>query len=579
MHWSTLLHQAADSSDGGPRSFPLAHEADIVKRYGYAPPNEEYEKLFEKLFFCRTTIPRSQRDEDAPRNSAGWVVPDRDRNDSCSLCKPVFIANSFTAALAVMRKMLPEGTLSDDGWSRLVHGAQVVAVEGVVLEPPSAQRSTVSSLSERRKRPTPSLPTDSSKRARTEAAETPAASPLPSAVGGTSEEQPAEQVITITNRNRCADRERSKKFELSRSKKRLDLGLVEPGDKAPAQERAAYASITQKDEPTVAWIIKQPVSDSSDADFYHAARTPYYTACTLLERARALGNQSSRYHAAQFLQSWRQRDSAFRGQGTSYQSQSSLDGERDANAKCMQLLAVLGKRHAADAAFRFAWDMCNRSEGEMAAVHIEYRWAAALLGQAYVHKVAQIKRDDLASSNDRTRNRYGKGPVRKEALVALLRLVSPDPSERDRLVFRKRLAKAMRWYSVTQLLGWGSLTLMPHDQIPNSWIESTLRNGELEVWAQLVKKENPDVHNASRALDAWLGPDGIAGGSIRNKETLSIETDTAATMYEIEEIQDSEADDIEEDLEPSQLQRVLTPDPLPARSLRQLTLLELFCPA
>ncbi|KAF1343750.1 hypothetical protein EJ07DRAFT_147965 [Lizonia empirigonia] len=116
----------------------------------------------------------------------------------------------------------------------------------------------------------------------------------------------------------------------------------------------------------------------------------------------------------------------------------------------------------------------------------------------------------------------------------------------------------MRWYTVTQLLGWGSLTLMPHDHIPNSWIESTLRNGELDVWAQLVKKENPDVYTASRALEAWLGPEGIAGGSISKKQTLSIEAEAPATIYEVDEIQDSEGDEMEEDLEPSQSQTAPT---------------------
>jgi hypothetical protein len=55
---------------------------------------------------------------------------------------------------------------------------------------------------------------------------------------------------------------------------------------------------------------------------------------------------------------------------------------------------------------------------------------------------------------------------------------------------------------------------MPHDDIPSLWVELTLRNGELEVWAQLVKKENPDVFTASKALETWLGPHGVNGGSI-----------------------------------------------------------------
>ena len=563
MHWSTLLYQAADSSDGGPRSFPLASEASIARKYGYAPPNKEYERLF----FRKATILHSQRDESAPRSSAGWLIPDPD-DDSCSLCKPIFIANSLMSAIWLLRETLPDSTLSSDGWDSLVSGAQSVADNGVEAEPPSAQKPSASPLQERRKRQTPSAQASPAKRARTEAAETPPASPPlseRSEPGG----QLEKQTTSITNHNRRAERERSRKLEISRVKKRLDLGLVEPDEKASLQERAAYASITQVDEPTIAWIIKQPVSSDSDVDFYSAARTPYRTACTLLERARALGNQSSQYYAAQFLQAWRERGSPFRGHGLA-KCQSREDPSNT-------LIKGLLRPSRADWDFCFAWHMYNRSEGELAAVHIEYRWAAALLGQAYIKRVAQIRQEDSASSNDRTRNRYGKGPVRKEALVALLELVSPNPTNKDRLVFRKRMAKAMRWYKVSQLLGWGILALMPHDDIPSSWVESTLRNGELEVWAQLVKKENPDVFTASKALETWLGPHGINGGSINQKQTLSIEAETPATIYEVEEILDSEDDQVTEGIEPSQLQ---TPQQtsVPSRPLRQLTLLELFLP-
>ena len=48
---------------------------------------------------------------------------------------------------------------------------------------------------------------------------------------------------------------------------------------------------------------------------------------------------------------------------------------------------------------------------------------------------------------------------------------------------------------------------------------------------------------------------------------LSIKNKAAATIYEIEESEDSKGDDIREDLEPSKVQRVLA-TPLPARSLR-----------
>ncbi|KAF1933793.1 uncharacterized protein M421DRAFT_52337, partial [Didymella exigua CBS 183.55] len=139
----------------------------------------------------------------------------------------------------------------------------------------------------------------------------------------------------------------------------------------------------------------QPVSN--DTDFYSSTQTPYLTACTLLEKARVLGNQSSRYHAAQFLHAWRERGSPFRGGGELASSQSRTGAE----AKRLQLLSV---RNDADRDFCFAWNMCTRYKAELAAVHIESQWASALLGQAYSNKIAQIRHDDFVSTNNRTRN-------------------------------------------------------------------------------------------------------------------------------------------------------------------------------
>ncbi|EFQ90454.1 hypothetical protein PTT_12942, partial [Pyrenophora teres f. teres 0-1] len=96
----------------------------------------------------------------------------------------------------------------------------------------------------------------------------------------------------------------------------------------------------------------------------------------------------------------------------------------------------------------------------------------------------------------------------------------------------------MRWYSISQELGWGILTLIPHDEIPNRWIERTLRVGQLDVWMKLLNKERQDICVASKALESWLGPEGIAGGPISEKKTLSIEAEAPATIYEVEEIQD-----------------------------------------
>ena len=586
MDWKASIDQAALRFDGGPRSFPPASDATFAFNWPYEPPNDDYEKLF----FRKAVAPLSPRHEDAYRPfSCGWLIP-----DETSLCKPVFVAHSLTSAIWLVRASLPDKQiLSDDAWARLVSAALALSQQGLDDPPPPAQRprpswggnlhdailransSGHSNSPSGSKRLALSAPSLTLKRPRvlepqSQAAQdpSPVSSPEASDCSEVEEGRLQEPVVvtTVTNNNRRAERDRSKKLQASLLKKRLELGLVAPSAKASRQELAAYASISHHDEPVVAWIIKQPVSD--DFDFYSAARTPYFTACTLLARARALGNPYSRHHAAQFLQAWRERGSLFR-------LSSGLAGSQGKNALLLQLPR---RRDAAEESFRFAWDMCNRSEGELAAVHIEYRWAAALLGQAYAKKTAQIRHNDLISSNDRTRNRYGKGPVRTEAYEALLQLVFPKPTDTDRLVFKKRLAKSARWNTVIEALGWGSLTLMPHDEIPNSWIESTLRVGELNVWLDLVKKENPDVYAASKALDSWLGPDGISGGSIHLKKPLTIETEAPATIHAIDEIGDSDDEEDDRSVIVSQPQLTAKGPASARKKMRQTSLLDLFHP-
>jgi hypothetical protein len=571
---------AATQFDGGRRSFPPASDAHFSSNWPYEPPNGDYEKLF----LCQAIAPLSSRPQDDDRpHSAGWLVP-----DETSVCKPVFVAHSLLAAIWLLRKSLPEKALSQYGWECLASAAQDLSIS----PPSSAQTPRQSKMVNFRtavlrhaasqataKRPTPLATSPPSKRTQASKCQSLAAQELSShaatpEVSDCSElDEPPQQepvVTTVTNNNRRAELARSKRRDALLVKERLGLGLIAPNDKASVQERAAYESIPRQDEPTIAWIIKQPFRHN-ETDFYSAALTPYFTACTLLERARALGNQPSQCHAAQFLQAWRARGSPFRSRGVDASSQ------RGEISQFEQYPSTWTQLHdSADKAFCFAWDMYDRTEGELATMHIEYRWAAALMSQAYNTKIAQIKHNDSITSNDRTRNRYGKGPVKKEALEALMKLVRLNPLDKDmQNKFRNRLARAKRWYTITQALGWGSLTLMPHDVIASSWVESTLRIGELDVWVELVKRENPDVYAASKALDGWLGPEGIAGGPIGEKETLSIESEAQATIYEI---QDSEDDEDDECFDMSQSQAATPKTPAHARQLRQMTLPELFHP-
>ncbi|KAF2822733.1 hypothetical protein CC86DRAFT_410311 [Ophiobolus disseminans] len=118
----------------------------------------------------------------------------------------------------------------------------------------------------------------------------------------------------------------------------------------------------------------------------------------------------------------------------------------------------------------------------------------AFLGQAYAGKVDEIKMADAASSNNTTHNWYRKGKISSEAINALLQLLS----------------------------------------LP----------------------ETP-THDASRALDAWLGSEGIAGGSISKREMLCIKVSDSEPRTQIEEVEDSEASsDSADELEPAQHKRV-----------------------
>jgi hypothetical protein len=80
-------------------------------------------------------------------------------------------------------------------------------------------------------------------------------------------------------------------------------------------------------------------------------------------------------------------------------------------------------------------------------------------------------------SNDCLRNRYGKGLVWTEAIAALINLVYDALTKRDYDVFCSCLRQAMRWYTVVEGLGWGSLLLIPLEEVSNWWVERVLRVG------------------------------------------------------------------------------------------------------
>jgi hypothetical protein len=590
-HWTSALEDAAERFDGGDRSFPLTAEADIARKHGYDPPNTDYQKLF----FRQATVSSSQRNQLFSPHSAGWLVP-----DNTSICKPVFIAHSVLSAIWLLRETLDEDALPADGWASLVRAAQDLACNdpssSYSKEPPSAQRPRDSPPPSAKRRAAPT-PTPPAKRLQLSADSASPATPQElgsSQAGDPIDKDPEDdsvleepvRITTVTNNNRRAERARKQKADAKQVKKMQSLGLVEPAEDAPKPELGAYTSIADEDAPLIAWVIKQPIKtykdgrglDDSDV-FYHASKTPYATASAMLDKARAIGNAKSQVSAASFLESWRTYGTPFVAQG----SEASQPPPRAAS-RSLPWKTKTSSQDASRSAIASAWRLCDRYEQELDVMHIKYRWAMAFLGQAYAEKIEEIKRQDAASSGTiATHHRGGKGKVNSEAIVALLSAVSSaatdKPDKQQMARYRKRLHHANRWYRAAEKLGWGILCFMPHDVVTNSWVESELRVGAWDVWLDLVAKVNPNAYKASKALEEWLGLEGIAGGSISGKKKLSIEASVLepATPTQATVVDDSEDDADDDDIE-LVLSQISEASPRPAQQWRQLTLVELCKP-
>ena len=108
---------------------PSLLSADLIRKYAYFPPNEQYRNLFRKV--GEEAIQSNRSDA----HSAGWLVPDD------PTCNPVFVAHSTQSAVWLLREILPESTLSNASWDALAHAACLpTQTPEDTDEPPSAQR-------------------------------------------------------------------------------------------------------------------------------------------------------------------------------------------------------------------------------------------------------------------------------------------------------------------------------------------------------------------------------------------------------------------------------------------------------
>ncbi|UPX16738.1 uncharacterized protein EKO05_0007125 [Ascochyta rabiei] len=481
----------------------------------------------------KATVLDSQRDALFRPHSAGWLIP-----AETSVCKPVFVAYSVLSAIWLLKETLAKDALPADAWARLKEPPSAQQPRDSL--PPSTKRAAASSSARPSKRlrrasesPSPATPLEAEDEAeepeqlappsKSEAAEDPK-QPVRGQVGH--EEPP--QITSVSNKNRRAKQERARKLELMRAQKKQDLRLVLPPESASRREHGAYASILRQDEPFISWILKQLVNDD---DLYSSTATPYLTASGMLKKANSIGNTTSQASAAAFLRSWRTQGLPF--------TQESVEDRPPASSRTRWSLSQKNSSSTVPkSALASAWSLCDRYKQD----------------KAYTKRIDQIKEQDVARSSD-AKNRGSRGKVSSEAMDALLLSATAMSGRQQRQRFKKQLHQALRWYEAAKQLGWGMLCLMPHNIISNFM-----------------------------ALDAWLGLEGISGGSISEKATLSIEADTPTPATQVEEIEDSEMEDGEDtkngddDGAEDALSQGPAKSPAPARLMRQLTLIELCKP-
>ncbi|KAF2827745.1 hypothetical protein CC86DRAFT_438478 [Ophiobolus disseminans] len=170
---------------------------------------------------------------------AGWILPGLDS----SVQKPIFVSHSLVGAIWLVRETLPLDAVPDSVWERLVQAAYRLANGGGSRTPSPTAWSECVLL--------------------------PESAPL------------QKRAAAYTNNTMKAEKRRIQRQNARQEQKRYELGLLAP---------------VAGNKTLVAWIIKQPYTNN--ADFFTGARTPYYTASSLLEKARAMGNALSLVYAA-----------------------------------------------------------------------------------------------------------------------------------------------------------------------------------------------------------------------------------------------------------------------------------------
>lgn len=540
----------------------FASEEVIAHQPIYYPPTEEYQTA---LRCAADTLASSQGDGPI---SAGFIL-NPDPENACAH-PPIFIAHSLTSALWLVRECLPKDTLTNTQWARLISAANPSTSDTIEQEEEEGEKQAADEQEEaensrEEQEQEQEQEQDQEQEQEAEEGEDDDMSDVMDAA--------PKGKMTITNKNKAAEKRRATIAMKKRAKRLAKCGLRAPPATAPKLELAAYDSIPPTLEPDYSWIFKQPVSH--DTNFFEATDKPYNTASRIIETIRALGNRSSLEQTHAFIMRWRNAGTPF-----------SLGGEsldEIASTAIAVRPSATSRSLARNIATSFArkWEAGDRLDRFMAAGTIQSRWIAASLARDYQREI-----DRLEAERGPGRSRHGRGKVTSEAKRNLLRSLRSKPSTD---AWNTRLKRGNRWYTAAKQLGWGILCLYPSDIAASSWVEQGLRLCFWDVWINLVPRLNPEAAQASQAIHRFLGEQGINGGPIATTAQLLIEQPTwhevGPRLIEVREEEnreelDGEAMDVDDDEGSDQepgTQAPLSPQAKSSsRGARGRSILELF---
>ncbi|KAF2622005.1 hypothetical protein BU25DRAFT_353146, partial [Macroventuria anomochaeta] len=216
-------------------------EGAYVGKNIYQPLLESYQKLFTHYGKPVRIINPNKRN-----CNAGYLVKQG--------LPPLFVAHSLLDAVWLLQQSLPEDSVTDQIWQQLTKAEEEEKEEG---EEEEEGREREKEEKEEKKKNSKG-----------------------------SNRKPV--TTTVSNHNQTVEKRQKQRAEVQRSKKKEDLGLVQPATTANPKEHAAYQSITPQDCSVYSWIFLQSYKDGST--FYQEAKTPYTLAVTMIKKARVLGN-------------------------------------------------------------------------------------------------------------------------------------------------------------------------------------------------------------------------------------------------------------------------------------------------